>query len=158
MKRQLCIITMIVLCLSAISIHIAPAAKADDNSTKVHVPQYVLNGLQAYAKEGYESAVRKWFQDSPWVNATILVERIAFFKNIEMLYGKYQGYQVVTTNETATSQMTYIRFVYLKMAGYVMFLSKKQNNQWALVKLDLHKMQKLGDAGSPLNKKSSLIQ
>ncbi len=158
MKRQLCIITRIVFCLSAIIILISPAATAADKSAEARVPEYIVNGLQAYANEGYEAAVRKWFQDSPWVNATILVERIAFFKNIEMLYGKYQGYQVVTTNETATSQMTYIRFVYLKMAGYVMFLSKKQNNQWALVKLDLHKMQKLGDAGSPLNKKSSLIQ
>lgn len=158
MKRQLCIIAMIVLCLSAIIIHISPAVMAADNSADARVPKYIVNGLQAYAKEGYEAAVRTWFQDSPWVNATILVERIAFFKNIEMLYGQYKGYQVVTTNETATSQMTYIRFVYSKMAGYVMFLSKKQNNQWALVKLDLHKMQKLGDAGVPLNTKNSLIQ
>jgi hypothetical protein len=158
MKRPRCIITMFVLYLSALIIYIAPAVMAADNSAETRMPKYIVNGLQAYAQEGYEAAVRKWFQDSPWANATILVERIAFFKNIEMLYGPYQGYQVVTMNETATSQMTYIRFVYSKMAGYVMFLSKKHNNQWALVQLDLHKLQKYGDAGKPLNKKNSLIQ
>ncbi len=154
---------MIALYLSAIIIHISPASMAADKPADVRVPKYIVNGLQAYANEGYESAVRKWFQDSPWANATILVERIAFFKNIEMLYGPYQGYQVVTTNETVTSQMTYIRFVYSKMAGYVMFLSKKHNNQWVLSQLDLHKMQKYGDAKpsnkkNPVNKKNSLIQ
>jgi len=104
-----------------------------------------MNGLQTYETEGYEAAVHKWFEGSAWANASVMVSRIAFFKNIEMLYGKYQGYDIVTTKETHTSQMTYVRFKFERMPGYAMFLSTKGNKGWVLSDLDLHRMQQIAD-------------
>ncbi|MFZ5569459.1 MAG: hypothetical protein ACOZF0_03585 [Thermodesulfobacteriota bacterium] len=109
------------------------------------VPRYILNGLQTYRREGYEAAVAVWLKDSPWANATLMVSRIAYFKNIEKLYGRYQGYQIVTTQETRTSQMTYVRFIYEKNSGYGMFLSTMRNNAWVLSQIDLHRTQRYAD-------------
>jgi hypothetical protein len=129
-----------------LSLLIAGVAFAQVEKKRIpSIPEYILNGLQAYEREGYEAAVKKWFENSPWANATVLVSRNAFLKNIEMMYGKYQSYDIITTKETPTSQMTYIRFNYERMSGYGMFISSRHNNQWFLSDLDLHKMQKIAD-------------
>ncbi len=125
---------------------ILDAAFAQTETKRIQsVPHYILNGLRAYGTEGYEAAVNKWFEGSPWANATVIVARNVFLKNIEMLYGKYRGYDIITTKETPTSRMTYIRFNYERMSGYAMFISSRHNNRWVLSDLDLHKMQKIAD-------------
>ncbi|MFH2065774.1 MAG: hypothetical protein ABIK15_11310 [Pseudomonadota bacterium] len=144
MKRKIPIMLIVVLLLPMVSL----SAETEDTayySKDDCVPRYIINGLRVYAEEGYEAAVNTWFQDSPWANAAVLVGRIAFFKNIEMMYGQYQGYEIVMTNETRTSQITYIRFIFSKMPGYVMFLSQMRNNRWVLSQLDVHRLQKYAE-------------
>jgi hypothetical protein len=144
MKRKMLIISIMVILLPMVSL---PEETEDSAyfSKEDCVPRYIINGLRVYAEDGYEAAVNTWFQDSPWANAAVLVGRIAFFKNIEMMYGQYQGYEIVMTNETRTSHITYIRFNFSKMPGYVMFLSQMRNNRWVLSQLDVHRMQKYAD-------------
>ena len=108
------------------------------------VPSYVTAGLEEYAVNGYEPAVRTWFADSPYSNATTLASNSAFFKNIEMLAGKYQSYDILMTKQTATSNAVYVRINYERLPGYILFTSVKSQGRWVLNRLKLDRMQRFG--------------
>jgi hypothetical protein len=121
------------------------AAASSKGSKEKNVPQYILNGLQEYESNGYEAAVKAWFKGSPYQKADVLVARINYLKNIEMLYGKYRGYKIITVKETPSSNMTYVEFIYERLSGFASFMSFKYNKAWALSDVDLHKTQKFAD-------------
>lgn len=108
------------------------------------VPQYVVDGLQQYATNGYEAAVHTWFADSPYSNAATLASNHAVFKNIEMLAGKYQSYDILMTKQTATSNGVYVRINYERLPGYVMFTSILNQGRWVLNRIQLDRMQRFG--------------
>ena len=138
-------LTVIALLLN-LSVLISISASASSKGGKRgNVPQYILNGLQEYETNGYEAAVKAWFKGSPYQKADVLVARINYLKNIEMLYGKYRGYKIITVKETPTSNMTYVEFIYERLSGFANFLSFKYSNAWALSDVDLHKNQKYAD-------------
>ena len=118
------------------------AADSSIGDSKENVPAYILNGLHEYKSNGYEAAVKEWFKGSPYKKAEVLVARINYLKNIEMLYGKYLSYKIITIKETPTSNMTYVEFIYERFSGFAKFISFKRNNAWVLVDVDLHKKQK----------------
>ena len=151
MKRRKPVIQLASLFVSVtIFIALSAATAASAYYTKEdRVPPYILNGLRTYAEEGYEQAVHVWLKDSPWANAAVLVSRIAYLKNIDKMYGPYQGYEILMTNETRTSQMTYVRFIFSRISGYGLFVSQMRNNQWVLYQIDLHDRQKYAAAPPP---------
>jgi hypothetical protein len=151
MKRWKPAIQFVILFVSASIFAAVSAATADTPyyTKEDRVPRYILNGLRAYAEEGYEQAVPVWLKDSPWANAAVLVSRIAYLKNIDKMYGPYQGYEILMTNETRTSQMTYVRFIFSRISGYALFVSQMRNNQWVLYRIDLHDRQKYAAAPPP---------
>ena len=113
------------------------------------VPGYILQGLHDYQRTGYEAAVTTWLRDSPFANATAMASRISFFKNIEMLYGRYQGYDIVFVQQTASSSRVYIRMNYERTSGYIMFTSIPRDGQWVLAHIDLDRQQKYGSTVQP---------
>ena len=119
------------------------AGHARAEATAPFVPAYVLDGLNAYQTSGYEAAVGVWLKGSPFENATAMASRIAFFKNIEMLYGRFVSWEVVTTKKTAISHMAYIRMNYQKTAAYIRFLSIQREGRWVLSNIHLDRHQKL---------------
>jgi hypothetical protein len=108
------------------------------------VPSYVLAGLAEYGANGHEAAVKKWFADSPYSNAATLASNNAFLKNIEMLAGKYQSYDILMTKKTATSNMVYVRMNYERLPGYIMFVSVWREGRWVLNRIQLDKKQRFG--------------
>jgi len=108
------------------------------------VPKYVINGLDVYANSGYEPAVKIWFKESPYSNATTLASNIAFFKNIEMLAGNYISYDLLMTKETNSSNVVYVRLNYERLPGYVLFTSFKKDGNWVLSKVRLDRHQSFG--------------
>lgn len=110
------------------------------------VPEYVSSGLQVYGTQGYEAAVQVWLAGSPYGNATTLASNIAFFKNIEMLAGQYQSYDVLMTKQTISSNVVYIRMNYERLPGYILFTSIKRNGAWILGKINLDRTQRFGVA------------
>jgi len=109
------------------------------------VPAYVMAGLQQYEQNGYEEAVHTWFADSPYSNAATVASNNSFFKNIELLAGAYQSYDVLMTKQTATSNAVYVRINYERLPGYVMFTSTLNKGQWVLNRLALDRMQRFGN-------------
>jgi len=109
------------------------------------VPAYVTAGLEQYQKNGYEAAVHTWFAESPYSNAATVASNNQFFKNIEMLAGAYQSYNVLMTKQTATSNAVYVRINYERLPGYVMFTSTLNQGRWVLNRLSLDRMQRFGN-------------
>ena len=112
------------------------------NPNTGQVPQYILNGLKAYKQHGYEAAVKIWLKDSPYEAGTQMASQIAFFKNIEMLYGRYLSYDIISVIETDTSNRVYVRMNYERTAGYILFTSIRKNGKWVLGHIDLDRIQK----------------
>jgi uncharacterized protein YktA (UPF0223 family) len=139
MKRSL-LALLLLLCLSP-----APALFAATPGTgSGELPSYVRRGLKDYETKGYEAAVRTWLAGSPYEPATEMVSRIAFFKNIEKLYGKYTHYDLVFTKQTPTSNQVYIRMNFERTSGYILFTSARRNHKWVLADIDLDHLQKYG--------------
>ena len=115
-----------------------PAAIAQE----AFVPPYITDGLHAYETQGYEAAVAVWLKGSPFENATAMASRINMFKNIEMLYGQYQGYEIVTTRHTDISNMVYVRMNYARTSSYIRFISIKRQGSWILSDIQLDRQQK----------------
>lgn len=138
MKRSLLVLLLLVCLLPA------PALFAAAGSGSGELPSYVRRGLKDYETKGYEAAVRTWLAGSPYEPATEMVSRIAFFKNIEKLYGKYTHYDVVFTKQTPTSNQVYIRMNFERVSGYVLFTSARRHHKWVLSDIDLDRMQKYG--------------
>ena len=118
-------------------VHAAPG-----NPNTGEVPQYVLEGLKAYKQHGYEAAVKIWLKDSPYEAGTQMASQISFFKNIEMLYGRYQSYDIISVIDTGTSNRVYVRMNYERTAGYILFTSIRKNGKWVLGHIDLDRIQK----------------
>ena len=125
-------------------IPVSEAAPSKGDKEK-NVPHYIWDGLHEYGTNGYEAAVKAWFKGSPYQKADVLVARINYLKNIEMLYGKYRSYKIITVQETPSLNMPYVEFIYERLSGFASFLSFKYNNAWALSDVDLHKNQKFAD-------------
>ena len=111
---------------------------------QVFIPNYILQGLDDYGQKGYEAAVTTWLKGSPFEHATQMATRIAFFQNIEKLYGKYIRYDIVFVEHTETSSRVYVRMNFERTAGYIMFTSLPLNNKWSLNHIDLDHLQKFG--------------
>nr|MBL0731998.1 hypothetical protein [Desulfobacterales bacterium] len=105
------------------------------------VPSYIIQGLNDYQDKGYEAAVHTWFRGSPFENGTAMLSKIMFFKNIEMLYGRYLGYDIIFVQQTATSSKVYVRMNYERTAGYIMFTSMPREDKWVLTDIDLDRLQ-----------------
>jgi len=116
--------------------------KAEVEQTQI--PEYVSAGLSVYKTKGYEAAVHVWLADSPYKNAINLVSSLTFFKNIQMLAGKYLSYDVLMTQETISSNRVYVRMNYERMPGYILFTSFKRENKWVLGDIKLDRMQRFG--------------
>lgn len=110
------------------------------------VPPYVTAGLHEYERNGYEAAVKVWLADSPYKNATTLASNIAFFKNIEMLAGKYLSYDILMTTQTISSNAVYVRMNYERLPGYILFTSMLRDGRWVLTKVKLDRLQRFGSA------------
>lgn len=108
------------------------------------IPAYIIQGLNDYQDKGYEAAMQTWLQGSPFENGTAMASKIMFFKNIEMLYGRYLGYDIIFVQQTATSSQVYVRMNYEHTAGYIMFTSMPRQNKWVLTNIDLDRIQKYG--------------
>lgn len=111
---------------------------------QVFIPDYIVQGLSDYKAKGYEAAVTTWLKGSPFEHATEMATRIAFFQNIEKLYGKYVGHDIVFVEHTETSSRVYVRMNFERTAGYIMFTSLPLNNKWSLNHIDLDRLQKFG--------------
>ncbi len=119
------------------------------NQQQAPVPTYILQGLNDYQTKGYEVAVQTWLTGSPFENATAMASRISFFKNIEMMYGNYLGYDIIFTQQTTSSNRVYVRMNFERTAGYIMFTSLPRNNNWVLSHIDLDRQQKYGSTVAP---------
>jgi len=100
---------------------ITPLLQAEEREKQV--PKYVIDGLKDYKIKGYEAAVRIWLKDSPYEKATEMATRIQYFKNIEMLYGKFIDYQIIAIQDTVSSHMVYIQMNYERRSVYLQVTS-----------------------------------
>jgi hypothetical protein len=136
---KLCKISAILLlCLWLLLDPVRSRAEVD----QTQIPEYVTAGLSAYKTKGYEAAVHVWLADSPYKDAVNLVASLTFFKNIQMLSGKYLSYDVLMTQETISSNRVYVRMNFERMPGYILFTSLKRENQWVLGDIKLDRMQR----------------
>jgi hypothetical protein len=108
------------------------------------VPEYVSAGLSAYKTRGYEAAVKTWLANSPYEDATTLASNLTFFRNFQMLAGKYLSADILMTNETQNSNLVYVRMNYERIPVYVLFTSFRSSNQWLLGKIQISRTQKYG--------------
>jgi len=120
---------------------ISPLLYAEE--TKKEIPKYVLDGLNDYKTKGYEAAVRTWLKDSPFEKATEMASRIQYFKNIEMLYGKYINYKVIAIQEPGTAHMIYIQLDYERKSVFLQFTSFKQKGKWVLSNIKIDEQQRI---------------
>jgi hypothetical protein len=127
------------------SFFLPPSVEAKVNLQEV--PPYVTAGLREYGQHGYEAAVHTWLKGSAFAAGSQMASRIAFFKNIEMLAGKYQSYTILFTQQTVSSNQVYVRMNYERLPGFILFTSIKKNNAWVLGRIQLSRIQEYGSGG-----------
>ena len=140
---------LIILIMTTTLLHAGTVWATAPPATK-QVPEYIHTGFAAYRTSGYAAGVKRWLEGSPYANATQLASNCQYLKNIERLYGKYQGYTVLMVKQTISSNFVYAEIRYTSQSIYVGFTSLQRDGKWVLARLRFDRQQRLGAAAPPL--------
>lgn len=105
------------LTLAAIPAGAAPAADASS------VPDIIGRGLQAYAEDGAEAAIRAWVAGGPLDTDEFAMTQASGLRRIESFYGKYQAAEHIRTSEiTPRLRAVYLTLYFEKGAAFCYLL------------------------------------
>jgi hypothetical protein len=99
---------------------VGPAVAVDD------FPGIVSTGLKEYKDNGPEAAIKAWIKGSAVETSVEAQSQANLFRQVETLYGKYIGNELVMTKEiNKTSSMVYLTLNYEKGPVFASFLVYK---------------------------------
>lgn len=105
--------------------------KAEEYATDI--PSVIISGLDAYKLQGAEAAIRRWIKGGPIEGDAKALASVDALKEIETVYGKYVGYQLIRTEYlTASSKLTYLQMNYEKGPLFVRFLCYWTGSRWVV--------------------------
>lgn len=95
------------------------------------LPNIIISGLDAYALEGAEAAIKAWIKGGPNESDPNILSVVDMFKEVETRYGLYIGYEVISIKDlTASSKLVSLQLNYEKGPFFCRFLCYKQGDAW----------------------------
>ena len=102
-------------------------------SLEILLPPVISAGMDVYAIEGAESAVKTWVKGGPLEGDPKVLNSVQAFGEVEKFYGCYQGYHLVSQrNLTPTSKLIYLQMDYEKGPLFVRFLCYLAGDKWVV--------------------------
>ncbi len=102
-------------------------------SLEILLPPVIAAGMDVYAIEGAESAVKTWVKGGPLEGDPKVLNSVQAFDEVEKFYGRYEGYHLVSQrNLTPTSKLIYLQMDYEKGPLYVRFLCYLAGEKWVV--------------------------
>ena len=93
------------------------------------LPSIILDGLNEYKAKGPDAAVKTWIKGSAFETSVEAQSQGNLFKQVETMYGKYIGYQIVKMKEiTKTTMVVYITMDYEKGPVFASFLTYRSGD------------------------------
>ena len=114
---------------------IGPAGDAEKlrASLEILLPPVIAAGMDMYAIEGAESAVKTWVKGGPLEGDAKVLSSVQAFNEVEKFYGKYEGSHLVSQrNLTPSSKLIYIQMNYEKGPLFVRFLCFLSGGKWVV--------------------------
>ena len=111
------------------------AADADTfiASLEKNVPPVIAAGMDDYAIEGAEGALKTWIKGGPLEDDAKVLGNVQAFHEVEKYYGKYHSYYLIEQkNLTPTSKLFYIQMNYDKGPLFVRFLCYLSGGRWVV--------------------------
>ncbi len=106
----------------------APAPAEDEG-----LPFIILSGLDAYALEGAEAAIKTWIRGGPNESDSTLPILTETFKEVEDRYGRYTGYEIISIKTlTPSSKLVYLQMNYEKGPFFSRFLCYRHAGSWVV--------------------------
>ncbi len=115
--------------LLAASLAMLGAAKDE----KVVVPNIIVAGLGDYAFQGAGAAVTAWVKGSAMEGSPEAAIQVNYLKQVESVYGKFQGYHLIQINELSRlTTIVYLTINYEKGPLFARFLAYRIRDGWIL--------------------------
>jgi len=97
-------------------------------------PKIVVDAFEAYKKSGFEDAAKIWYKGSPLENNTTVKMNIkSAISNIEAIYGKMIGYEVLKNLKISPStKRTYAVILYEKGPIFMYIDCYKSPKGWII--------------------------
>lgn len=104
------------------------------------VEALVKRGLDAYSKEGATAAITSWVKGSYLENDKKALSQADTLKQVEGLYGSYEGYEILKQQEvTKRNYIVYFVIYYTKGPLYCSVNTyKTKKNGWILTNFIFH--------------------
>jgi hypothetical protein len=120
-----------VVLLAAVLLSPSVADAATD--TKLGIPSPITTGLADYAFQGADAAVKAWAKGSAREGSPEISIQVNYLKQVEAVYGKFQGYHVVQVHGLSPlSLIVYLTINYEKGPLFARFLAYRIRNDWVL--------------------------
>ncbi len=120
-----------VVLVAAVLLSRSVAEAATD--TKLGIPSPITIGLADYAFQGADAAVKAWAKGSAREGSPEISIQVNYLKQVEALYGKFQGYHLVQTHALSPlSLIVYLTINYEKGPLFARFLAYRIRNDWVL--------------------------
>ncbi len=87
------------------------------------IPDIVLSGLNEYKSNGADAALRAWIKGSPIDNSIEALSQANILRQVETMYGKYIGYNlVISKNISASTKLIILTMNYEKGPLFVQYI------------------------------------
>ncbi len=88
-----------------------------------NIPDIVLSGLNEYKINGADAALKAWIKGSPIDNSIEALSQANILRQVETMYGKYVGYNLVIVKDiSASTKLVYITINYEKGPMFVQYI------------------------------------
>jgi hypothetical protein len=133
--------TLISFCLFVfVALTTAPAQAPDGyprRNNNQPLPSFLLSGFDAYKTKGAEEAIHLWIKDGPLEGNKEAISQVSALRQIEELYGAYQGYETVFVRELSfRTQVIYLILDYENGPLFGRFTIYRTNHRWVLTSFD----------------------
>lgn len=128
-----------VLCLSSMFVATLLISSPEASAKSAEIPPVVSSGLSAYEKDGPEAAFKAWLAGSPLEGDKTALSQANVFRQVESLYGKYQGFDLIkTTTLTPKTVLIYLQIDLQKGPLFASFVCYQEKDGWIITMLNFH--------------------
>ncbi|MCL2659972.1 MAG: hypothetical protein FWD64_05585 [Acidobacteriaceae bacterium] len=131
-----------VFCLFCVLL-IAPAALAqtsDSGNAPDALPPVINDGLELYKTHAPDAMITTWIKGGPLEGNRDAYAQIGFLRQVQDLYGVYQGYEVVVSQTLSQrTEVFYLVMHYEKGPLFAKFVVYKARAGWVVTSFNLSK-------------------
>ena len=126
-------------CLSCLLAAPLFGSAREASAQEPEIPPVVLSGLEAYKQSGPEQAFKIWLAGSPVEGEKIAMSQVNGFRQVESLYGPYQGFDPIRIVPiTPNTTLVYLQINFQKGPLFSSFMCYQTKSGWVITWLNFH--------------------